>query len=225
MQDKKSLRRHLAIIYVAYFFVLVTAVIAGSRMFVAGFRAGWDDAETSMDSGSRTYFVDADLAETIDIEGLELPEGVTAMATKVLFRVEVDEPLTLQSAFRVVGNSVWIYVLSVAEKAMWLAVVILSAVIIASLRRSIRNEQPISKRNEWRTRGIAVLLLAASLMRTICDYINNREAARVLADTDIVAQTVFSPDYWTILTGILMFFMAEVLSIGRHLGEEQRLTI
>lgn len=225
MQDKKSLRRHLAIIYVAYFFVLVTAVIAGSHSFVAGFRAGWNDAETSMDSGSRTYFIDADMAKAIDIEGLELPDGVTATAGKVLFRVAVDEPLTLQSAFRVVGDSVWIYVLSLAEKAMCIAVVILSAVIIASLRRSIRNELPISKRNEWRTRGIAVLLVAASLMRTVCDYINNLEAARVLADTDIAVRVVFSPDYWTILTGILLLFMAEVLSIGRHLGEEQRLTI
>lgn len=68
-------------------------------------------------------------------------------------------------------------------------------------------------------------MLVAALSESFMKYINIREAATLLQGSALQVDTTFPLNYWNIIVGILMLFMAEVLVVGTQLSEEQKLTI
>ena len=89
---------------------------------------------------------------------------------------------------------------------LYLAIIVLMFVIIHSLRRSIREERTLDKRNVWYLRAIGMLTIV----------------------TELISDTVdagFHVSYAMIIMGILILFAAEVFAIGQNLSEEQKLTI
>ena len=94
-----------------------------------------------------------------------------------------------------------------------------------SLRKSIRDEQPLRHSNILRTRAIGILILVAELSEALMKYISNTEAARLLEGTSFEVVGTFPLSYWNVIVGILFLFMAEVFSLGTQLSEEQKLTI
>ncbi len=229
MQQKKRLHKHLLLIYIFYFVALIVGLVAS---FAPQFTAGWREAGQTLDNdlghGSvRTYYVNAPVAfrsgEGIEIEGL--PENVTLRADEITMSVSVPETYTLRNSFRVMANNGCAYLLSMLRACSYLAVLVLIALIINSLRKSIRDEQPLRRSNIGRTRTIGILILAAALCGAFEKWINIREATRLLADTSFEVASTFPLDYWDVIVGILFLFMAEVIAIGRNLSEEQKLTI
>lgn len=229
MQNKKRLHRHLLTIYVIYFVALFVGFMA---TIVPSFSRGWNDAENMVNQSEmlgdgRIYSVSAPLitgqGEKLRIEGL--PEGVTSDIQQIALRVRVPESYTIGNAFKVNANSGCAYLLMLIMGVSFLAVFVLFALIINSLRKSIRNEQPICQCNISRTRWIGILILVAELSRASVLYINIREASRLLAGTSLEVATTFPLNYWEVIVGILFLFMAEVFSVGTQLSEEQKLTI
>jgi len=121
------------------------------------------------------------------------------------------------------GNNSFCYLLMVITGLSYLTILVLIALIINSLRKSIRDEQPLRHSNILRTRAIGILILVGELSEAFMKYLNNNEAVRLLEGTSFV-QT-FPLSYWNVIVGILFLFMAEVLSLGTQLSEEQKLTI
>lgn len=175
----------------------------------------------------RTYYVYAPLRAS----GSELPavEGVGANTSvsvdNVRLRVTVPEKYTVSNSLKVMANNGFAYLLSMLTGVAYLAVFILIALIINSLRKSIRDEQPLRHGNIGRTRAIGILMLVAALSESFMKYINIREAATLLQGSALQVDTTFPLNYWNIIVGILMLFMAEVLVVGTQLSEEQKLTI
>ena len=229
MQNKKRLHRHLLTIYVIYFVALFIGFMA---TIVPNFSRGWNDAENMLErsemlGNGRIYSVSAPLVagrgEALNIEGL--PEGVTTDIQQIALRVRVPENYTIGTAFKVNANSGWAYLLMAIMGLSFLAIFVLFALIINSLRKSIRDEQPIRQSNIACTRWIGILIIVAELRRALMLYINIREASRLLADTLLEVATQFPLNYWEMIVGILFLFMAEVFSVGTQLSEEQKLTI
>ena len=146
-------------------------------------------------------------------------------AGAVTVKVTVDEAYTLGNAFKVMGNNVYCYLLMVITGLSYLTILVLIALIINSLRKSIRDEQPLRHSNILRTRAIGILILVAELSEALMKYISNTEAARLLEGTSFEVVGTFPLSYWNVIVGILFLFMAEVLSLGTQLSEEQKLTI
>lgn len=228
MQNKKKLHKHLLIIYIIYCAALAVGFLAS---FVPGFSRGWQSAQSSMAreelQGGRTYYVSAPLLNDsegdLQIEGL--PENITANIDRLQLSVTLPEEYAADNIFKVLANSGWAYLMLAVSGCAYLAIFVLIALIINSLRKSIRDEQPIRHSNITRTRAIGVLILVAELCRTMMQYINNREAADLLAGTSCEVLPCLPVDYWNLIVGILFLFMAEVFSIGTQLSEEQKLTI
>ena len=61
--------------------------------------------------------------------------------------------------------------------------------------------------------------------RRIVDGACHDEAVRLLEGTSFEVVQTFPLSYWNVIVGILFLFMAEVLSLGTQLSEEQKLTI
>ena len=229
MQNKRRLYKHLMIIYVFYFVALVIGFLS---TIAPSFSSGWREAQQTMDTDFtqgdvRTYYVYAPLRAS----GSELPavEGVGANTSvsvdNVRLRVTVPEKYTVSNTLKVMANNGFAYLLSMLTGVAYLAVLILIALIINSLRKSIRDEQPLRHGNIGRTRAIGILMLVAALSESFMKYINIREAATLLQGSALQVDTTFPLNYWNIIVGILMLFMAEVLVVGTQLSEEQKLTI
>lgn len=230
MQNKKRLHKHLLTIYIIYFAALLIGFAAS---FMPGFSRGWrlaqDTLATEQAQGAdqRSYYVMASLVndanDQTQIEGL--PQNVTPSINRINLLVTVPESITMGNAFKVIANSGWVYLLTLITLCSYLAIFVMIALIINSLRRSIRDEQPIRHSNIVRTRLIGALILVAELSDAAMQYINNREAARLLTGTAFEVSSGFPLSYWNVIVGILFLFMAEVFTIGTQLSEEQKLTI
>ena len=226
MQNKKRLHKHLLLIYIIYFAALIVGFAAS---FVPDFSRGWRDAQDTLEieipqGGIRSYYVSAPVVRKAgEIEGL--PATVEPTISRIDLRVQVDEAYTLLNAFKVMGNNVYCYLLMVITGLSYLTILVLIALIINSLRKSIRDEQPLRHSNILRTRAIGILILVAELSEALMKYISNTEAARLLEGTSFEVVGTFPLSYWNVIVGILFLFMAEVFSLGTQLSEEQKLTI
>lgn len=228
MQNKKKLYKHLIVIYILYFVVLLAGFIFKLPSFTSGFNAGMRQANREVGQGDlHSYLVTADVinGETgcIAIDGL--PEHVKPRFAELLLFVEEPGALTMQNAFRIHADNGYVYLLMLVAGLSYLAVFVLIALIINSLRKSIRDEQPLRQGNIMRTRAIGILLVAAELCNALALYLNHCKAAELLAGTEYEVMSGFPIKGWNLIVGLLFLFMAEVFSIGTQLSEEQKLTI
>ena len=184
MQNKKRLHKHLLMIYIIYFAALIVGFAAS---FVPDFSRGWRNAQNTLEmeipqGGIRSYYVSAPVirsaGEPIGIDNL--PENITPTISRLDLKVTVDEAYTLGNAFKVMGNNSFCYLLMVITGLSYLTILVLIALIINSLRKSIRDEQPLRHSNILRTRAIGILILVGELSEAFMKYLNNNEAVRLL---------------------------------------------
>lgn len=238
MQNKKTLLHRLLVIYITFFIVLVASIAHNlltdfSRGASDGFELGESIAEKWSSGTPRMIYVLNNIRIT---ETPECPQTAPAgqpgceldvRVSKIDLHVEQDatgvSPLGL--AFRSIGGSGWIYAMVMVCPLFYLAIIVLMFMIIHSLRRSIREERTLDRRNVWYLRTIGLLTIAVELIGNIVDWIMNRRAAVLLADSGFTVDTSFHFSYLMIIMGILILFAAEVFAIGQNLSEEQKLTI
>ena len=181
MQNKKRLHKHLLMIYIIYFAALIVGFAAS---FVPDFSRGWRNAQNTLEmeipqGGIRSYYVSAPVirsaGEPIGIDNL--PENITPTISRLDLKVTVDEAYTLGNAFKVMGNNSFCYLLMVITGLSYLTILVLIALIINSLRKSIRDEQPLRHSNILRTRAIGILILVGELSEAFMKYLNNNADA------------------------------------------------
>lgn len=228
MQNKKRLHKHLIIIYILYFIVLASGFMLNTiPSFMSGFHAGMAQAEREIDRGdTHFYCVSTELRNpegVIEIDGL--PENVDAYFARLHLQVSDPGAFTMDNAFRVQADSGYAYLLLIVSGLAFLVVIVLIALMINSLRKSIRDEQPLHHNNIVRTRIIGILLIVIEVANALMIYIHQCKAIELLQDTPYEVLNRFPLDYWNLTIGVMFLFMAEVFAIGSQLSEEQKLTI
>ena len=225
MQNKKSLLQRLLVIYITFFIVLVASIAHGilpnfSRGAAEGAELGNDIAEKWKSGVPRMIYMLGDIRVTGQPE-------IKANVRKLALVVEQNAPGTspLGLAFRSIGGSAWLYALVLLCPLLYLAIIVLMFVIIHSLRRSIREERTLDKRNVWYLRAIGMLTIVTELISDTVDWVMNSRAAELLAGSGYTVDAGFHVSYAMIIMGILILFAAEVFAIGQNLSEEQKLTI
>lgn len=238
MQNKKSLLQRLLVIYITFFIVLIASI---AHSFVPDFSKGYsqgtamgNDIVKSWTSGTPRMIymlgdVPVDTQKEYPVEGLSDASGrkIQAFVKDVELKVEQDAPgiSVMGLAFRSIGGSAWLYLLTILGTLSYVAIIVLMFVIIHSLRRSIREEAELSKRNVWALRAIGLLTIFSELCHDIVGWVMSRKAAELLAGSDLVIESALRISYSNIIMGILILFAAEVFAIGQNLSEEQKLTI
>ena len=227
MQNKKSLLQRLLVIYITFFIVLVASIAHGilpnfSRGAAEGAELGNDIAEKWKSGVPRMIYMLGDIRVTGQPE-----TAVEIAAAPGALVVEQNAPGTspLGLAFRSIGGSAWLYALVLLCPLLYLAIIVLMFVIIHSLRRSIREERTLDKRNVWYLRAIGMLTIVTELISDTVDWVMNSRAAELLAGSGYTVDAGFHVSYAMIIMGILILFAAEVFAIGQNLSEEQKLTI
>ena len=237
MQNKKSLLQRLLVIYITFFIVLVASIAHGilpnfSRGAAEGAELGNDIAEKWKSGVPRMIYMLGDIRVTGQPEtaveiaaapGVEIKANVRKLALVVEQNAPGTSPLGL--AFRSIGGSAWLYALVLLCPLLYLAIIVLMFVIIHSLRRSIREERTLDKRNVWYLRAIGMLTIVTELISDTVDWVMNSRAAELLAGSGYTVDAGFLVSYAMIIMGLLILFAAEVFAIGQNLSEEQKLTI
>ena len=233
MQNKKSLLQRLLVIYITFFIVLVASIAHGilpnfSRGAAEGAELGNDIAEKWKSGVPRMIYMLGDIRVTGQPEiaaapGVEIKANVRKLALGGEQNAPGTSPLGL--AFRSIGGSAWLYALVLLCPLLYLAIIVLMFVIIHSLRRSIREERTLDKRNVWYLRAIGMLTIVTELISDTVDWVMNSRAAELLAGSGYTVDAGFHVSYAMIIMGILILFAAEVFAIGQNLSEEQKLTI
>lgn len=237
MQNKKTLLQRLLVIYITFFIVLVASI---AHSFVTDFYRGvTDGAELGEDiaekwnSGSPCmfYMLESRIVKTPE-KYIEIPSEIPGTKIRAQIRklnlvVEQNAPgaSPLSLAFHSIGGSAWLYFMVMLCPLFYLVIIIFMFMIIHSLRRSIREERTLDKKNVWYLRSIGLLTIASELIADLVDWIMSRKTAEILVPQGYTVDTNFHVSYSIIIMGILILFAAEVFAIGQNLSEEQKLTI
>lgn len=240
MQQKKSLKLRLLVIYITFFVVLIASVVYNflpdfSRGTDVGTNIGNEIAQSWNTQNPRATYLLMDvptLQPEMDtpIEGVADSEEMTVKAriTRMDILVEKKAPAetsVFSLAFGVLGGSPAVYLLTILGAFSYAAIIVLMFLIIHSLRRSIREERTLDKRNVWYLRAIGMLTIVTELISDTVDWVMNSRAAELLAGSGYTVDAGFHVSYAMIIMGILILFAAEVFAIGQNLSEEQKLTI
>lgn len=238
MQYKKSLLQRLLVIYITFFIVLAVSIAHSllpnfTKGFDAGTALGKDIAESWASGTPRSIYILSDVTlhckTAFEAEGLPSGEklAVKANVKSLDLTVEQEAPgvSALGLAFSSIGGSPWIYVLVLLHSLFYGAIIVLMFLIIHSLRKSIRHERTLDKRNVWYLRAIGMLTILSELCRDVADWWMSSRAAEVLDGSGLSVNAGFTVSYSNIIMGILILFAAEVFAIGQNLSEEQKLTI
>lgn len=236
MQNKKSLLRRLLVLYVTFFVVLVVSFAHSLPHFSRGYSDGAEIGNDIMRNLALGTPRQVYLMSNIPVHGAgEVLRGgetddaasVRGYVSNLTLTVEEEAPgrSAVRMAFSSIGGSPWLYLTVMLIPVCFLAIVVMMVLIIGSLRRSIREERPLERRNVGLLRAIGALTIFAELLQDTASWIMARRAAELLAGTRYAVDATLHVSYSTIIMGILILFAAEVFAIGRNLGEEQRLTI
>lgn len=239
MQYKKSLLQRLLVIYITFFIVLVMSFVhEGLPDFTKGYSDGVevsnDITEKWMSGTPRLFY----LLQNIPIANApttEIPETdsttartVKARITNLTLTVEENAPEDMSMlgvGFYSYGGSPWVYSMILLLALFYLAIIVLMIMIIHSLRRSIREERTLDRRNVWLLRAIGMLTILNELLGSTAEWMMSNRAAGLLSQSGYTVDTGFHVSYSIIIMGILILFAAEVFAIGQNLSEEQKLTI
>lgn len=235
-KQKRSLRRRLLVIYIFYFLVLaagfaLTLVPDISSGWDAGSRAGIKDIQMLKNQGvhQQTYFVGTELAgdmrELTPIATSHPDIRVEAAYTDAKLWVTTSDGSDPECVAQLARMDESTWLLFIPALLAKLAVIILLALIINILRKSVRDEQPLPNRIATYTRCVGFLLLFAEVCLAIGAFIHNRTARILLEGSPLEVTTSFPLNYWNLVMAILILFSAEVFSIGIRLSEEQKFTI
>lgn len=234
-KQKRSLRRRLLVIYILYFLALaagfvLTLVPDICTGWAAGNRAGIEDIQMLKNHGihQQTYFVGTELASDMrhftPIETIHPDITVEAAYTGAKFFVtasDQSDPACLSQLGRM-NYTLLFFIPALLAK---LALLVLVALTINVLRKSVRDEQPLPNKIITYTRAVGFLLIFAEICLAIGAYLHNRTAQIVLEGSSLEVETSFQLDYWNLVMAILVLFSAEVFSIGTRMSEEQKFTI
>jgi len=238
MQNKKPLLRRLLAIYVAFFIVILADMTLEAG---PGFSQGWNEGnEMGMDITRRWALgtphkiymlenirISDGPEETLPIAATAPDATVRTRIRKIGLTVDEEAPGTTISslAFSSIGGNGWLYLAVMLCCVAFLAIIVLMFLIVHSVRRSIREERALERRNVWRLRAIGLLAIAAELLDDLVGWAMNSRAAELLNGSGYVVDTAFHVSYSRILMAILILFAAEVFAVGQNLSEEQKLTI
>ena len=236
-KEKRSLNRRLLGIYICYFVILgVGFMHSFAPMFSTAFNEGWNRATRNIES-ERRGIEQKNMLFTVKPEvfngwvGLASNfehVGIRANICDAMVDVEIDDcakadSRTVAMLTRNYNRTTYI---EFTRMFAWLAILILSACIINSLRKSIRDGRTLADSNITMTRIIGILIIAAELLSAWELHIGHVSVAEIMrTNTALSVETTFPVDYSNFVFGLLVIFAAEVFAIGARLSEEQEYTI
>lgn len=220
------------LIYVGYFLLLAAAfVYSFLPLSQIGFRNGYSLSNAEARSFDREQFY---LVAVRPLPLNTMPESMMysteelsihlspfeAFATIRIDRTGVPDSFTDQMNQYALST----FCLNLLSGFCWMAIIVLIALIINSMRCSIRDQRPLPSRNILYMRLIGGSVILNVLIEWVVLHLGHRMVALASNGMPEAFARVI-PDYTTAMLGLLIVFAAEIFAVGSRLSEEQKLTI
>ncbi len=239
MKNKKTIRRHLVVLYILFFSVVIISITAkiipdAQRGARAAEKLNDTFAGSKSNDNSSFYFLNSVELEPYHSTGKELEDlatetrSITCYTDRVNVIVKetpVDGEGKPKDSLSVLGNRSIYTIASFVIALGYIVMIVLIALIIRSLHRSIKLEKPVQRSNAYLVRAIGLIIVLGELFTAMIQCQMNKDAAELIKVESCVINTHFSPDYIVIIIGILVLFMGELFSITHDITEEQKFTI
>ncbi len=121
-------------------------------------------------------------------------------------------------------NSIAIFAINFVIILSWVVIYVLIAMIINSMRCSIRDQHPLPKKNILYMRLIGGFILLNVFCEWLTLHLGHKMIALVYGSMPTGFERVI-PSYLIAILALLVIFSAEIFSLGSKLSEEQKLTI
>lgn len=230
--EKRALNRRLMLIYVGYFLLLATAFIYSFLpLWQIGLRNGYNLGSAEARSFDRENFYMVAVRplplDHLSDPGVQAFENSSlkltpyeAFATIRVNRADVSDEFVAQMD----QYAITIFGLNLLSMLVWCVFIVLIALIINSMRCSIRDQRPLPAKNILYMRLIGGFVILNVLLEWIVLHLGHRMVALVSEEMPEAFARVI-PDYYTAVLGLLILFAAEIFAVGSHLSEEQKFTI
>lgn len=230
--EKRALNRRLTLIYVGYFLLLAMAFACSFLpMWRIGLNNGYKLGSLEAQSFDREEFY---MVGVRPLPLNHLPDAITqadehisiqltpfeAFATIRVNRDSAPEELVEQLSH----HSLAIFGLGFLSMTLWLAIIVLMALIINSMRCSIRDQRPLPAKNILYMRLIGGFILLNVVTEWMVLHLGHKMVGLASGGMPEAFARVI-PDYTTAMLGLLIIFAAEIFALGSRLSEEQKLTI
>lgn len=218
------------LIYVGYFLLLAAAFLYSFLpLSQIGLRNGCKLGNAEINSFDREQFY---LVAVRPLPLNSLPDAMMhpvedmaihlfeAFATIRINRSQISDSLVEQMD----QYSLATFGLNLLSMLCWMAIIVLIALIINSMRCSIRDQRPLPSRNILYMRLIGGSVILNVLIEWVVLHLGHRMVALASNGMPEAFARVI-PDYTTAMLGLLIVFAAEIFAVGSRLSEEQKLTI
>ncbi len=230
--EKRALNRRLTLIYIGYFLLLAMAFACS---FLPLWRIGLNNGYKLGSLEARSF--DREQFYMVGVRPLPLNHLPDAIA-------QADEHISIQltpfEAFATIRvnceqaaeglveqlnhHSLTIFLLNFLSMTLWLAIIVLMALIINSMRCSIRDQRPLPAKNILYMRLIGGFILISVGIEWMVLHLGHKMVGLASGSMPEAFARVI-PDYTTAMLGLLIVFASEIFSVGSRLSEEQKLTI
>lgn len=217
------------VIYVGYFLLLAVSFISSTMPLMnIGFKSGTALAHME-EQNLECYFVavrpipmvNPDLTAQKEVEhgylSMNPYEGFVALALD-----PKSAPASLIEQLD--RNAMAIFVINMLISLIWVAIYVLIAMIINSMRCSIRDQHPLPEKNILYMRLIGGFILLNVFCEWLTLHLGHKMVALAYGSMPAGFERVI-PSYLIAILALLVIFSAEIFSLGSKLSEEQKLTI
>ncbi len=226
MTSQPKILRRINALYAIFFLIVLVSMVVG--ITGTDFRAGFNEGLEHGMSKKETITPFVELKNDISVTGYNIPVYASADSSVVGFARTNTLDLRLEGpgADRLgSAATAWGMAMIMLSVFLYLGVVVVMFVILGELRKSIKENNVFSRNVVTLTRVIGVLLITASILSDVGNYIRNQYAARFFEGSDFVIANGFPITFKEIIMGVIVLFIAEIFAIGYDLTEEQKLTI
>lgn len=225
MQHKSKILLRLNILYGIFLILLFLSL--GNTFFSGDFQAGLQEGfrqsmETCLPDNAKT-----DIYPEIALERkpgkYEIP--VTCPAdTNISIFVRVTQIDATIKGNHSSSRSILTGFLLTTSIFCYIVIVVILALILHSLRKSIKRGNIFNRDNIKLIRAIAILIISSSLLSSLGRYIEIRQTIQLFAGTEW--HPVWNGmEYKEIILGLVILVIGEIFAAGYDLSEEQKLTI
>uniref|UniRef100_UPI00405609B0 DUF2975 domain-containing protein n=1 Tax=Alistipes sp. TaxID=1872444 RepID=UPI00405609B0 len=227
--DKRALNRRLRFIYIGYFVILALGFMHSVvPLFARSLREGIQQVELREQTSEQepSEWILVAVRPRLYQQTIQLGESLEMEPIDGLLSIEVDPTAISKERYEgVMARYEASFYLDFFVIGCWIAILVLIAMIIGSLRSSIRDEHPLPQINILYMRLIGGLIILAELCEGVIYTLGHRAVELLTAAPQGSYGEFFPIEYGTLVLGLLIFFSAEIFAVGSRLSEEQRLTI
>lgn len=227
--EKSALNRRLMVIYVGYFLLLAVSFVSSTMPLMSvGYKSGAALAHLE-EQDQKCYMVavrpipmaNPDLSALKEVEhgylSMNPYEGFVAVA--------LDPNSAPESLIEKMDrNAMTIFAVNLVILLCWVVIYVLIALIINSMRCSIRDQHPLPQRNILYMRLIGGFILLNVFCEWLTLHLGHQMVALSYGSMPEGFEQVI-PSYIIAILALLVILSAEIFSVGSKLSEEQKLTI